>query len=243
MGWEKRGQKRYYVRKKRVNGRVVSEYVGSGEVGRLAELVDEQAREERRQAKERERAQKAQLKQIDDAISQFSDEIKQLVGQVLQANGYHQHKGQWRKRRMTDIEPRKNLAGHRFVKPVMQQATMARMIKAVVAPDDEESPKYIKRQINEMREALGYETATPLEALLIEQIAVLWLRSQIAISVFAAHLKNDNTSAMKFFDAHVQKSNAAFLKTCESLAKIQKMTRRDPSLQINIAHQQVNQLN
>lgn len=119
---------------------------------------------------------------------------------------------------------------------------MARMIKAVVREGDEETPKYIKKQINDIRETLGSKTATPLEALLIEQIAVLWLRSQIAMSLFAAHLGNDNMSAMKFFDSHVQKSNTAFLRACESLARIQKMTRRDPALQINIAHQQVNQI-
>lgn len=241
MGWEERNGKLYYFRKKRIGGRVVSEYIGGGEAGRLAESEDRRAREEEREAKERRRAERDQLKEIDSAIGEFSGEVKQFVSQVLEMSGYHRHKGQWRKSRMsTAIEPRAN---HEFVKPVFQQATMARMIKAVVREEDEETPKYIKKQINDMRNALGSKAATPLEALLIEQITVLWLRSQIAMSLFAAHLGNDNVSAMKFFDAHVQKSNTALLRACESLARIQKMTRRDPALQINIAHQQVNQIN
>jgi hypothetical protein len=42
MGWE-----RGYYRAKKVNGRVVKEYVGPGIVGRMAELEDLFAREDR----------------------------------------------------------------------------------------------------------------------------------------------------------------------------------------------------
>jgi hypothetical protein len=51
MSWE-RG---YYYRAKKVNGRVVNEYVGPGIVGRMAELDDLFAREDRdlRRIKER----------------------------------------------------------------------------------------------------------------------------------------------------------------------------------------------
>jgi len=40
MGWEKRGNRLVYYRKKRVGRRVVSVYCGSGERGRAAELED-----------------------------------------------------------------------------------------------------------------------------------------------------------------------------------------------------------
>lgn len=40
MGWEKRGNRLVYYRKKRVGRRVVSIYCGSGERGRAAELED-----------------------------------------------------------------------------------------------------------------------------------------------------------------------------------------------------------
>jgi hypothetical protein len=60
MSWE-RG---YYYRAKKVNGRVVKEYVGPGIVGRMAELEDLFAREDRelRRIKERiEREESARL--------------------------------------------------------------------------------------------------------------------------------------------------------------------------------------
>jgi hypothetical protein len=40
MGWEKRGNRLVYYRKKRVGRRVLSIYCGSGERGRAAELED-----------------------------------------------------------------------------------------------------------------------------------------------------------------------------------------------------------
>jgi hypothetical protein len=48
MGWERRGkngQRLVYYRKKRVGKRVFSVYVGSGEVGELAEREDRERRE------------------------------------------------------------------------------------------------------------------------------------------------------------------------------------------------------
>jgi hypothetical protein len=48
MGWERRGkdgQRLVYYRKKRVGKRVFSVYIGSGEVGELAEREDRERRE------------------------------------------------------------------------------------------------------------------------------------------------------------------------------------------------------
>jgi hypothetical protein len=54
MGWE-RG---YYYRAKKVNGRVVKEYVGPGIVGRMAELDDLFAREDRELLRIKERIER-----------------------------------------------------------------------------------------------------------------------------------------------------------------------------------------
>ena len=45
MGWEKDG--RYYTRSRKVNGRVVREYIGGGEVGALVAQMDAIERERR----------------------------------------------------------------------------------------------------------------------------------------------------------------------------------------------------
>ena len=62
MGWDKNG--RYYTRSKRVNGRVVREYVGGGRAGELVaqmDAIDRDKRETERMCARLEREEIAQL--------------------------------------------------------------------------------------------------------------------------------------------------------------------------------------
>jgi hypothetical protein len=97
MGWE-RG--RYYSRSRRVNGRVVREYVGSGEVARLAARTDAADRERRRAERAALRAREAELDALDAPLKQL-DELADLVARAaLEAAGFHRHnRGEWRRRR------------------------------------------------------------------------------------------------------------------------------------------------
>lgn len=98
MGWDKDG--RYYTRSRRVNGRVVREYVGSGMVGELAAQLDgleRQMRENKRATFDAERDEVSAL----DAPLAVLDELADLLARAaLAAAGYVQHhRGEWRKRR------------------------------------------------------------------------------------------------------------------------------------------------
>jgi hypothetical protein len=95
MTWEQRGNRRYYYRKCRQGGRVVSEYVGAGELAGAAAALDALEREIRRA----ERQRRAQLRALDAQIAQVCDLIRALTDAVLLINDYHTHKGQWRKKR------------------------------------------------------------------------------------------------------------------------------------------------
>jgi hypothetical protein len=101
MGWEDRDGRRYYYRKKRVGGRVVSEYVGAG---LLAELSAQSAEQDQRRAKiERRKWRKTVEAEvaIDRLMSDAGRLVKALTDATLAINGYHRHKGQWRKRKGT----------------------------------------------------------------------------------------------------------------------------------------------
>src|SRR5437763_1167346 len=97
VGWE-RG--RYYTRSRRVDGRVVREYVG---MGVLAQLEADRDRERRIQHEEERRAWLGERDIIEslEAASEGLDHLcSLLMGAELEAAGYHQHdRGQWRRRR------------------------------------------------------------------------------------------------------------------------------------------------
>ncbi len=101
MGWEtrKRGG-RYYTRSKKINGRVVREYVGGGEVGAMIALLDAEDRAERLAERAAWRGRERELDEAEDIVQNLGDAIEAHVRAVLCAAGYHRHKnGEWRRRR------------------------------------------------------------------------------------------------------------------------------------------------
>jgi hypothetical protein len=101
VGWDKGG--RYYTRSKKVRGRVVREYVGTGRVAELAARMDELDRQQRRDDAREWREQKAELESLDDTLQELAELTDLLARAVLVAAGYRQHKrGEWRKRRAQD---------------------------------------------------------------------------------------------------------------------------------------------
>lgn len=99
MGWENRNGHRYYYRKRRIGGRVVSEYLGAGEwVEAIAGLtrLDRMERDEERAAWRTER-EREQIRDADiDAVAGLLDTV--TAGALLLA-GCHMHKGTWRRKR------------------------------------------------------------------------------------------------------------------------------------------------
>ncbi len=92
MSWELRGRQRVYYRARRVNGRVVKDYCGTGLVAELEAEEDAQAREERRSRLEGEQSKREALEAADLALEAFVRQTKATVQQVLTETGYHQHK-------------------------------------------------------------------------------------------------------------------------------------------------------
>jgi hypothetical protein len=107
MAWETRkGSRggRYYTRSHRRKGRVVREYVGSGELAALLAQLDAQEREEQ----EMEAALAAAAQAECDAyyarlfgpLDALEAASRVLVRQALKAAGYQQHqRGEWRRPR------------------------------------------------------------------------------------------------------------------------------------------------
>src|SRR4051794_1834006 len=101
MGWETRARGgRYYYRKRRVGGRVVSEHV-CRRVAPFAAIIDEDDRQLRAA---RRRVVLDELEAIDgDAAEsrEWYDLVEAVARVAIEAAGYHRHdRGRWRKRRV-----------------------------------------------------------------------------------------------------------------------------------------------
>jgi hypothetical protein len=98
MAWEtrKRGGS-YYTRSRRVNGRVVREYVGGGALGEIAAMLDEEERTECADRREALKAEHSQARIVADLIADLDALTRQAVAGVLHADGFHRHHGQWRR--------------------------------------------------------------------------------------------------------------------------------------------------
>lgn len=73
---------------------MVSEYIGAGALAELAAMQDRhraEAREEGRQPEEN--------PELDALLGMLAKQAESMTRAYLQALGYHQHKGQWRKKR------------------------------------------------------------------------------------------------------------------------------------------------
>jgi hypothetical protein len=97
MGWE-RGS--YYTRSRKVNGRVVREYVGSGWIADMAAQLDAIERDEREAEARHRRAVRAEVHELTETLDALSARCDLLTRAALVAAGFRQHhRGEWRRRR------------------------------------------------------------------------------------------------------------------------------------------------
>ena len=100
MAWEARGSRRYYTRSRRVNGRVVREYVGTGAVAELAAAADALRRADRLAAAEARRAEAASWQAALAPLLELCRVADVMARAALLAAGYHRHsRCSWRRRR------------------------------------------------------------------------------------------------------------------------------------------------
>ena len=102
MGWESRGtcRGRFYTRSKKVGGRVVREYVGTGPVAEIAAAADALRRSDQRAAAEARRVEQDRWAEAAAPLKELSRAADLLARAALLAAGYHRHsRSTWRRRR------------------------------------------------------------------------------------------------------------------------------------------------
>lgn len=104
MGWETRAgsANAYYVRSRKVRGRVYHEYCGAAgsPTAELAAAEDAMRREARERALADRRSERERLEALDAPVFALNDRVEALYRAALLVAGYRRHaRGQWRKPR------------------------------------------------------------------------------------------------------------------------------------------------
>src|SRR5438128_1453499 len=99
MSWETRNGRRYYYQARKVDGRVVKQYVGTGEFAQALASFEALGAERRWLEAEAERIERQEWVALDASVKDLCDLSDAIVGVVLALAGYHRHdRGEWRKR-------------------------------------------------------------------------------------------------------------------------------------------------
>ncbi len=77
----------------------VSEYLGCGEVASLISELDSLEAEKRALEWQQEKANRAEYEESDDEVKVFSNLVRDYTKAFLISQGFHTHKGIWRKQR------------------------------------------------------------------------------------------------------------------------------------------------
>ncbi len=100
MAWEtRRGKDAYYTRSKKVDGRVIREYVGTGEFAELCADIDDLTKQQRNFDNTAKRSKRTAAREQEAAMIEYCKTIDQIMIDALIECGYHRHKGEWRRKR------------------------------------------------------------------------------------------------------------------------------------------------
>jgi hypothetical protein len=100
MAWESRERGgHYYTRSRRVNGRVVREYIGGGEFARIVSESEANRRTLREAERQQQRAELERLEALAALVCELCEVTEVLTRAHLLTLGYHEHKGEWRRER------------------------------------------------------------------------------------------------------------------------------------------------
>jgi len=239
MAWETRGDQQYFYHKRRVNGRVVSEYYGAGWFGQAVKAHYLGLRACDGYDLDRRNRQRKEQADLDRQLADLGHQVRDFVAGVLLASGYRQHhRGEWRRRR--DMSDKTTIQ----VAPKPAPYEISILAKSVLTSvmvsggvSETTQPK-LRDDLETMRQALGWADGSALERLLIENICVQWLRLQFCDQHLSHNSgqKNYTNERVDHFEARLSMSHRRYLEAVTALARVRKLGIN--LLQINIANQQ-----
>ena len=101
-------------------------------------------------------------------------------------------------------------------------------------------------EVDKLAKQLDYDAAPPLERLLIDHILTVRLRLIHAENAYNICVLNNATATFKmgeYWDNLLSSAQARFIRAIEALARVRRLARNTPALQINIAQDGGKQIN
>jgi hypothetical protein len=103
----------------------------------------------------------------------------------------------------------------------------------------------LESNISNLMRGMGYENASVLEKLLIENIIITWLRLQWVEYQMVVFMGDGEVrmSVVEFWERRLSMAQRRHLRACETLARVRKLLMNGPVLQVNIATKSGQQVN
>jgi len=214
-------------------------------------------------------------RRIDRQIDAYRCQVRGVVADVLIASGYHQHSGQWRKKRTMANEIVKATKAEMVEYSGLMQTALAEAAKGKkkgpaldklrayidahpgvfdsfaffasttrsevinCTTPTEATRLHLEGEASAMERALGIETATPLERLLIDDVIICWLRMQTFEQTYStAYATGGGVSFAKaqYLESRLSATHRRYLQSVETLARIRRLV---VNVQINVGQNQV----
>lgn len=193
MGWKTINGRRYFYEWVEVNGEYLQKCRGRGEEAKLAALKVAQKRADASGERAIVCRWEIQDRNTDYVVSELRAKIHSEVTRTLVMNGYHRHRGQWRKmQRATrmqapQIEDSNFIASEEALKleNEVRRLSLEVLRRGSVDPPTEDGKvdeviKDVFAKVEAMRKELNHENATAIEKLLVEQVITAWVQWFVA---------------------------------------------------------------
>jgi hypothetical protein len=256
MALERRHGNVYYYRKHKRGRRVVSEYVGRGELALMVAASDAARIAAQRQARQA-RQTVYDLARPPVQLTDYATAVRGVVVETLEALGFHQHKRQWRMRMDTSFD--RALQIYRKAKPSKDELVELRLLvnahTSVARLGDvallaertflagyNEQPAVraaIDERCGQLRRQLGWAESTELERILINEVVLTWLDYYRLTMCHAQQTREFTMSTMEAWERVLSGKQRRYLRAIETLARVRRLLRL-PTVQITVDARTVN---
>ena len=247
MGWKSINGRQYFYEATEVDGdRVVISW-GSGCEAKNASARVEHEREEKALDLELLRVWRERDRITDSMVNEWEQVVKKAIDSRLEGSGFHQHNGQWRKRRKfrhrtyepsniqnlrDSIMERKKKAQSPLVKSELEDEIRQRSIDTLhqMGFDDAMIAKTSEQMIEKIetiRTDFGIEKAVSFERLLIEQIATAWVQWFIAnLLIDSQSMASRTWRQNQYLELRFNRCQNRLTKSIDQLARVRCVPRK-----------------